>query len=71
MLTDSLRRAARESGMTQEAMAEYANTSQPSISRFLSGRRGLRSSTMDKLADALPETTIKIGRNTSRPSKGQ
>jgi len=52
-LSEVLRHAIRESGMTEYQIAKRAGISQIMISRFISGERDIRLATADKLAHAL------------------
>ena len=52
-LSETLKRAIRESEMTQYQIAKRARISQIMISRFLSGERDIRLQTADRLANAL------------------
>lgn len=48
-VSDELRRAIRESGMSMLAVARAAKLDKASLSRFLSEERGLRLETIDEL----------------------
>jgi plasmid maintenance system antidote protein VapI len=52
-LSDVLRRAILESGMTRYAIAVKAGVDQAALSRFVSGKRSMSLETADKLMDAL------------------
>ena len=52
-LSEALKRAIKESGLTVYQIAKEAHVSQIIISRFLSGERDIRMATADKLANAL------------------
>lgn len=52
-LSESLKRAIRESEMTVYQIAKKAHVSQIIVSRFLSGERDIRVATADKLASVL------------------
>lgn len=49
-LSDKLKAAIAESGMTIYAVAQGSGVSHPILSRFLSGQRDLRLATAEKLA---------------------
>ncbi len=53
LLSDQIRQAVRESGMSMLAVARAVETDKATMSRFLSGERGLRLSTLDKLGELL------------------
>ena len=52
-ISDQIRRAVRESGMSMLAVARAVETDKATMSRFLSGERGLRLATIDKLGALL------------------
>ena len=52
-LSQTLKKAIRESEMTEYQIAKRAGISQIMISRFLSGERSIRLATADKLAGVL------------------
>jgi plasmid maintenance system antidote protein VapI len=52
-LSDVLRRAILESGMTRYAIAVKAGVDQASLSRFVAGKRSMSLETADKLMDVL------------------
>jgi transcriptional regulator with XRE-family HTH domain len=64
--SDQLRRAVAESGMSRYAIAKQINTSQATLSRFMSGERGLTMAVVDRLCLLLGVTI-----NTRRKSKPQ
>jgi plasmid maintenance system antidote protein VapI len=49
-LSDGLRRAIRESGLSYQALAEAAGVERGSVSRFARGERSLRLDMADRLA---------------------
>lgn len=51
MISDQLRDACRQSGLTQQQLAAAAGTSQRAISDFLAGK-GLATESLDRLAEA-------------------
>jgi plasmid maintenance system antidote protein VapI len=53
LLSDVLRRAIRESGLTFQALAEAARVERGSVSRFVRGERSLRLDMADRLAEYL------------------
>ena len=53
LLSAQIRQAVRESGMSMLAVARAVATDKATMSRFLSGERGLRLSTIDKLGTLL------------------
>ena len=52
-LIEQIRRAAVTSGMRQSALARAVGLSKSSMSRFLSGERGLSMAVLDRLANVL------------------
>ena len=50
---DQVRHAARESGMTQKALAETAGLDLAAVNRFVRGERGLSVASMNALAKTL------------------
>jgi len=52
-LTDALKRAITESGMSMKALAKAAGVQRMSISRFMDGQRSLRLVAADRLAEYL------------------
>jgi len=53
LLSAQIRQAVRECGMSMLAVARAVETDKATMSRFLSGERGLRLSTIDKLGTLL------------------
>lgn len=68
-LSDQLRRAIENCGMTRYAIAKATGISEPTLSRFMSGERGLPMKTLDKLADYL-DLNITKGK-TGKTTKGK
>lgn len=52
-LSDQIRRAVDECGMTRYAIAKETGISNATLSRFMSGERGLPMKTLDVLAELL------------------
>lgn len=52
-LTDQIRRAVDRSGMSRYRIAKTLDISQATLSRFMAGKHGLTTVTMDRLADLL------------------
>ena len=65
-LTEQVRRAARESGLGCCRLARESGMDKSSMSRFLSGERGLLSGGLDRVAAALGLAVVKV----ARPGKG-
>ena len=53
LLSEQIRHAVRESGLSMLGVARAVETDKATMSRFLSGERGLRLSTIDKLGTLL------------------
>lgn len=51
--SDQLRRAIRDCGMTRYAIAVRTGIDQASLSKFMTGERGLSLAAIDKLMDAM------------------
>jgi plasmid maintenance system antidote protein VapI len=49
-ISEQLRAAIQDSGLSHNELAKATGVNQPSISRFVSGDRGLGSESIDKLA---------------------
>lgn len=60
-LSETLKRAIRDSDQSEYQIAKSAGVSQIVISRFLSGERDIRVATADRIADALG---LKLGTET-------
>jgi transcriptional regulator with XRE-family HTH domain len=52
-LSDQIRQAIETCGQTRYAIAKATGISEPTLSRFMSGERGLPMKTLDTLADYL------------------
>jgi transcriptional regulator with XRE-family HTH domain len=52
-LSDQVRRAVDNCGQTRYRIAKETGISEPTLSRFMSGERGLPMTTLDRLADHL------------------
>jgi transcriptional regulator with XRE-family HTH domain len=52
-LTDQIREAVKNSGLSQQQICEQAGIDKGSLSRFVTGERGLSFSHLDKLAEVL------------------
>lgn len=52
-MTDALRKAITDSGLTPYALSKASGVSQAVLSRWLSGKRGITLDTADRLAAAL------------------
>jgi plasmid maintenance system antidote protein VapI len=52
-VSEQLRAAIIASGLSHNALAALTGVTQPAISRFVSGDRGLTTDSLDKLADFL------------------
>ena len=58
-LSEQIRRAVEQCGQTRYAIAKATGIDQSTLSRFVSGERGVPMSTLDRLADYL-ELTINM-----------
>ena len=65
-LSDQVRRAIKESGMTRYAICQETGIDQGAMSHFLAGHRGLSMDSLDRLADLLKLNIAKGGRGKSR-----
>ena len=52
-LSDQLRKAIETSGMSRYRISKETELSEPTLSRFMSGERGLTTTALDNLADFL------------------
>ena len=69
-ITEGIRRAIEESGLSRYAIAKASGVSEAALSRFMSGKRGLTTATLDRLADVLElEVVARRGRS-DRKLKG-
>ena len=66
-LSDQIRQAIDNCGQTRYAIAKATGISEPTLSRFMSGQRGLPMKTLDKLADYL---NLNITTGKGRQTKG-
>jgi transcriptional regulator with XRE-family HTH domain len=67
--SDQLRRAVRDCGTTRYALAKQLGTSESTLSRFLSGERGLTLTLLDRLADVLGLRIIVTVQRADRPTR--
>lgn len=67
--SDQLRNAVRECGTTRYALAKQLAISESTLSRFLSGERGLTLDLVDKLADVLGLQVIVTVQRANRPRR--
>ena len=58
-LSDQLRRAIRESGLSRYAICKATDIDQSAMSKFLAGRVGLSLASVDRLADFLGLKLVK------------
>ena len=61
------RRAARECGLSQNALARATGLDVAAVNRFISGRRGLSMKSLDTLADVLRLHIVSDGPPKARP----
>ena len=59
-LSDQVRRAIDACGVSRYRIAKETGISEPTISRFMSGERGLTTTALDKLAEYL-DLNIRVG----------
>jgi transcriptional regulator with XRE-family HTH domain len=59
-LTDQVRQAIDACGLTRYRLAQFTGVSQPTLSRFMSGERGISLDALDTLAQFL-QITIQVG----------
>ena len=52
-MTEQIQRAIEESGLSRYAIWKASGVSQAALSRFMSGKLGLKTSSLDRLADVL------------------
>ena len=67
--SEQIRQAVRECGTTRYSLSKQIGISESTLSRFLSGQRGLTLDLLDKLADALGLQVVVTVQMTQRPSK--
>ena len=60
-LSDQIRRAVDDCGQTRYRISKETGIDQSTLSRFMSGERGLPMNTLDKLADDL-DLNITVGK---------
>ena len=68
-LSDQIRRAVDDCGRTRYRISNETGIDQSTLSRFMSGERGLPMNTLDKLADYL-DLNITTGKG-SKPRKSR
>ena len=61
LISDQLRQAIRDSGLTRYRIAKETGLSQVTLSRFFNGERGLTLKALDKLGVCL-QLTVNLGR---------
>ena len=66
-LSEQIRRAVDDCGQTRAAIGQAADIDESTLSRFMSGERGLSMKTLDRLADYL-DLNITLGK---RRNKGR
>ena len=69
-LSEQIRRAVRDCGLTRYAISKATDIDQATLSRFMSGERGLPMATLDVLADFL-ELNITSARRIPSTGKGR
>lgn len=67
--SDQLRNAVRDCGTTRYALAKQLGISESTLSRFLSGERGLTLDVVDRLADVLGLQIFVTVQRTARPTR--
>ena len=68
-LSDQIRRAVDDCGQTRYRISKETGIDQSTLSRFMSGERGLPMNTLDKLADYL-DLNITVGKG-RKPRKSR
>ena len=68
-LSDQIRRAVDDCGQTRYRISKETGIDQSTLSRFMSGERGLPMNTLDKLADDL-DLNITVGKG-RKPRKSR
>lgn len=69
-LTDQLRQAMADSGLTRYRISQETGVSEPTLSKFHLRQRGLSMEALDALAEFL-EITIRVGRKPAKQQKGK
>ncbi|MFH1731223.1 MAG: helix-turn-helix transcriptional regulator [Planctomycetota bacterium] len=69
-ITEGIRRAIRASGQSRYAIAKASGVSEAALSRFMSGKRGLTTATLDRLADVLGLAVVAQRGRSRRKQKG-
>ena len=67
-LSDQLRRAIDDSGLSRYAISKETGIDQAALSRFMHGQSGLSIDALDRLGECL-QLTIILGRKTSQKGK--
>ena len=57
--SEQIRKVIADSGITRYEIAKRTDIEQSALSRFMSGKRGLSTSTLDKLAELLDLEVVK------------
>ena len=65
-LSEQIRRAITDCGTTRYVISKETGIDQATLSRFMSGERGLPTKTLDTLADFLNLNIVVGGRTTSK-----
>ena len=66
-MTEQIQRVIEESGLSRYAIWKASGVSQAALSRFMSGKLGLKTSSLDRLADVLGmEIVVRRGRRKAR-----
>jgi transcriptional regulator with XRE-family HTH domain len=68
LLTDQLRRALDESGLTRYRIAQETGVSESALSQFYNGHRGLSIKALNAIGECL-KLTIVLGRKPSKKGK--
>lgn len=68
LLTDQLRQAIDDSGLTRYRIAKETGISEPTLSKFYLGQRGLSMTALNALGEFL-ELTIAMGRKPDKKGK--
>lgn len=63
-LTDQVRQAIEDSGLTRYAISQQTGIDQSALSRFMSGKTGLTLASLDRLAETL-SLQIVVNRSTA------